>query len=596
MLGYRRPVRAPFVVLLLLSAPAFGHVAKPAKLLNAAELAGPDAYPEASRRAEEVGIVGVRATVGLDGRAADCQVELTSGYAQLDAGTCALFVARGRFEPARDARGRAVSAEVRQAFRWSLEASPDGDPTADAMRRVEASRAMSRNGVAIVRAELAAWGAGLMSPRKGWLREVDEYGERYWRALAAERPGSATAVSAGERLVAANVELASAHNRLFETMIDRLGPADAAALAQVALAWAREDEARGARPAQEAAFVAANEAAIRSAAVSAAGGEAVRAGWTFAAHAAEQAALDAAWRGVWAAVAQSPVDRAARSAALDAHLNVVRASKAAGVARSAALALRLSDDDRRRLFTLTDGEPLDPIPRDQWRKAAELLAAPGLSPTGRAMLRAGLRESGELDLLQDRGEYGRLTGQANAAIAAPVIDVERLARLLSAAEVAARDSMTKRLRMLGALLARVSAADRAAYASHRRAQIEKEMADYDASTNLAVAQRMTRDMRLSASGREVAVPLMASAWPRAARHLELARDLYDGYARGDAAAVRAAEAALIEAQIASAAEDSVISTAVAAKLSAADRALYIQALLAVNAPASAQAAQAAGAP
>ncbi|WP_339688839.1 TonB family protein [uncultured Parasphingorhabdus sp.] len=61
-------------------------------------------------------------TVGVDGRASDCTVRQSSGHPALDATTCRLIEQRFRFEPARDARGRAVP----RPYGWLQEWWQDG--------------------------------------------------------------------------------------------------------------------------------------------------------------------------------------------------------------------------------------------------------------------------------------------------------------------------------------------------------------------------------------------------------------------------------------------------------------------------------------
>ena len=65
-------------------------------------------YPREASRARDEGKVDVRFTVGIDGRAHNCQVHQSSGSPALDATTCRLIEARFRFEPARNAAGEPV--------------------------------------------------------------------------------------------------------------------------------------------------------------------------------------------------------------------------------------------------------------------------------------------------------------------------------------------------------------------------------------------------------------------------------------------------------------------------------------------------------
>ena len=80
-----------------------------------------DSYPPAAIRAQAEGRVGVAVTVLATGRIAGCEVVSSSGNADLDAATCRLAVRNGRFQPARNAAGDAVTARiVLPSVRWQL--------------------------------------------------------------------------------------------------------------------------------------------------------------------------------------------------------------------------------------------------------------------------------------------------------------------------------------------------------------------------------------------------------------------------------------------------------------------------------------------
>jgi TonB family protein len=92
-----------------------------ARLLNLGELVTPDDYPSQSVVADEQGTVGVSVKVDAAGRVADCMVEISSGFAALDAQTCRLFWLRAKFEPDHDADGKAVPSVYRRKITWRLE-------------------------------------------------------------------------------------------------------------------------------------------------------------------------------------------------------------------------------------------------------------------------------------------------------------------------------------------------------------------------------------------------------------------------------------------------------------------------------------------
>ena len=83
-------------------------------------------YPREASRAKQGGSVTVRYTVGADGRVRDCRVMKTSGVGAIDDTTCRLIEQRFRYEPARDASGRAVAADTGWRQDWWLEPRRDG--------------------------------------------------------------------------------------------------------------------------------------------------------------------------------------------------------------------------------------------------------------------------------------------------------------------------------------------------------------------------------------------------------------------------------------------------------------------------------------
>jgi protein TonB len=64
------------------------------------------------------GTVTVGYRIRTDGRVDRCAVLRTSGYETLDSATCRLIEHRFRFEPARDASGRAIDWAVRTEYTW----------------------------------------------------------------------------------------------------------------------------------------------------------------------------------------------------------------------------------------------------------------------------------------------------------------------------------------------------------------------------------------------------------------------------------------------------------------------------------------------
>ncbi|MEN2786045.1 energy transducer TonB [Sphingomonas qilianensis] len=82
-------------------------------------------YPKAAARAGIGGIVWVRYTVTVHGRAQDCRVTRSSGNAELDAVTCRLVTKRFRYRPGTDAAGRPVSSVVEEDHVWVIDGADD---------------------------------------------------------------------------------------------------------------------------------------------------------------------------------------------------------------------------------------------------------------------------------------------------------------------------------------------------------------------------------------------------------------------------------------------------------------------------------------
>lgn len=79
-------------------------------------------YPVAAASTGTEGDVRVRLTVDPEGRVFACEIERPAG-AELDGPTCALLMARARFQPSRDAAGRAVASTYSTTIAWRLPAN-----------------------------------------------------------------------------------------------------------------------------------------------------------------------------------------------------------------------------------------------------------------------------------------------------------------------------------------------------------------------------------------------------------------------------------------------------------------------------------------
>lgn len=74
--------------------------------------------PESGRNSRRGAEVIVKVTIGIDGRASQCQILRASAFPRSDQITCELVVERLRFEPARNAAGEAIPAPFYWRQRW----------------------------------------------------------------------------------------------------------------------------------------------------------------------------------------------------------------------------------------------------------------------------------------------------------------------------------------------------------------------------------------------------------------------------------------------------------------------------------------------
>ena len=78
-------------------------------------------YPRDLFAANIQGKVGVLYVVSPEGRVTDCEIEHSSGNAELDDATCDLIIQRFRFRPARDARGQPVESMIEENHTWVID-------------------------------------------------------------------------------------------------------------------------------------------------------------------------------------------------------------------------------------------------------------------------------------------------------------------------------------------------------------------------------------------------------------------------------------------------------------------------------------------
>lgn len=100
-------------------APPSAVVRKPASPRGRGNVISEDDYPDASRRAEEQGVVRVSYVVDTEGKVSSCNVTQSSGFARLDDATCKIIMRRFRFNPA-TVDGQPVQETKTQPVRWQL--------------------------------------------------------------------------------------------------------------------------------------------------------------------------------------------------------------------------------------------------------------------------------------------------------------------------------------------------------------------------------------------------------------------------------------------------------------------------------------------
>ena len=77
-------------------------------------------YPSAAIRTGEEGAVKFALDVSATGAVTGCRIVESSGFADLDAQTCASAMIHARFDPAVDAHGKAVAGTYVRRMRWTL--------------------------------------------------------------------------------------------------------------------------------------------------------------------------------------------------------------------------------------------------------------------------------------------------------------------------------------------------------------------------------------------------------------------------------------------------------------------------------------------
>lgn len=79
-----------------------------------------DDYPDEALRNEWEGRVQMTWTVDESGRAVDCVIVQSSGHDVLDEAACRAVMARARYAPARDAKGREIRTTATTGIKWTI--------------------------------------------------------------------------------------------------------------------------------------------------------------------------------------------------------------------------------------------------------------------------------------------------------------------------------------------------------------------------------------------------------------------------------------------------------------------------------------------
>jgi TonB family protein len=127
---------------------------------NLSQYFSTDDYPPNALARRAAGTVGFRLVIGADGAVTRCTITHSSNDAALDMATCAILLGRARYDPARDASGRAVRGEDSGRVTWRLPPVTHGMPFAP-MRMV--SR-LSSNGAGGLSCSFSADGVAQPDP------------------------------------------------------------------------------------------------------------------------------------------------------------------------------------------------------------------------------------------------------------------------------------------------------------------------------------------------------------------------------------------------------------------------------------------------
>ena len=101
-------------------APADRFTRKARSLKPLAEYFSSDDYPDQANFANQGGTSRMMMMIDETGALKDCMVEETSGFASLDAMTCAVLLKRAKFEPALDSAGKPIRSVLTSRVVWRI--------------------------------------------------------------------------------------------------------------------------------------------------------------------------------------------------------------------------------------------------------------------------------------------------------------------------------------------------------------------------------------------------------------------------------------------------------------------------------------------
>jgi periplasmic protein TonB len=94
------------------------HARPPQPAEDPASWLGAMDYPPAAMRMGEQGDVAVTLAVDAQGRVTGCRIDQSSGFPDLDTGTCQRLSRRAHFQPAADAQGQPAAGVYSHTVHW----------------------------------------------------------------------------------------------------------------------------------------------------------------------------------------------------------------------------------------------------------------------------------------------------------------------------------------------------------------------------------------------------------------------------------------------------------------------------------------------